>query len=444
MLGLISYFLIIGVMLLMLWKHPAIALAGVLCMFGLEQWGQATHPFFAQHQAFTNIAIGGILLLALAFKFLKGEAILADYPAVGWLTLTLFTYAFASAIWAPRPDLSLSVIASRGPYILTVVCLTPLVVSRPIDLQTSLRALILLGSFLTLLLLAFVSWESRTIVLEHGEGNPLAVSEMAGLVALAAILGNPWDKSGLWNTFKWFVVILCLFLVVRSGSRGQLIGLIVLSAACWPISRGIKNVQQFLVWIASVLILSGIAAWALKEFWGEQSDYYAGGSRWSGAAMQGAMSERFDQAIRLLGFWYSSPETIFFGLGNSASFDPRILGIYPHFVPLEVLAEEGLLGFGLYLGILLVTAKSAYRSYQNVSLTLIDRPIYAALLAMFLYTFLLSLKQGNLIGNLEPFMFAILLGKYPLMFHKADPMTRSDEAVRLHSQEPFNKQAYIR
>src|SRR5262245_27475638 len=115
MIGLIIYFAIVGGIVIALWKSPPVALAGVLCMFSLEQWGQATHPFFAQHQAFTNFTIGGILLLALATKAFKKEHLFTNYTAIGWLVLGLFGYAFVTANWAPRTDLSLNLWIRHGP-----------------------------------------------------------------------------------------------------------------------------------------------------------------------------------------------------------------------------------------------------------------------------------------------------------------------------------------
>ncbi|WHZ30327.1 MAG: hypothetical protein OJF51_005130 [Nitrospira sp.] len=412
MLGLVTYSAIVGGLVVALWKHPSIALAGVLCMFGLEQWGQASHPFFAQHQTFTNFVIGGILALGLTFKVLKGELLMANYPAAGWLVLGLFSYTFASAIWAPRSDISLNIWESRWPYVLTIVVFAPLIISNTRELLASVKALILVGALLTILLLFFVSWEARMIVLEDGRGNPLAVSAMAGLVALVVILTDPWPFSRVWNAAKWLVVGLCLFLVVRSGSRGQLFGVIGVAAVCWPISRRMENVKQFVVWTSLVLFMTGITFWALQEFWAKQENYYAGGNRWSGQAMEGAMSGRFDQGLYLVRLWFDSVETIVFGLGNSASYDPRILGIYPHFVPLEILAEEGLIGFVLFLAILYVTAQSAAKYFRQVQTDSMARSPFAALVAMFLYTLVLAFKQGSLLGNLEPFMFATILAKY--------------------------------
>src|ERR1700704_5928767 len=415
--GLTAFAVIAGGLFITLWKYPAVALAGVLCMFGLEQWGQATTTFFLQHHTATNYLIGGILVLALTVEGVKkGFSLLAGYPSVGWLTLGLFLYAFASAQWAPRSDISLDLWASRWPYVISFIVLSPLLITQSRDLQAANIGMLVFGGFLTILLLFFVEWEHRRIVLGHEFGNPLAVSTMAAMVVFIAVLADPWPESRWWVPIKWALVALCLALIVRSGSRGQLLGVIAISAACWPISRRIENSKQFLGWVCLLIFLSGITIWSLQRFWAERETYYAGGSRWSDQAMGGAMSGRFDNAILLVQHSYQSVETIIFGLGNSASFDPRILGIYPHFVPLEILAEEGLIGFALFGLVLYSTARNAFKCYSQLNATPVNRKIFAALLAVFLFTLLLSLKQGSLLGNLEPFMFAIILGKHSKIF----------------------------
>lgn len=141
--------------------------------------------------------------------------------------------------------------------------------------------------------------------------------------------------------------------------------------------------------------------------------------------MEGAMSGRFDNAILLVQLCYRSVETIIFGLGNSAASDPRILGIYPHFVPLEILAEEGLIGFALFGLVLYSTARNAFECHSQLNTTSVDRKVFAALLALFLFTSLLSLKQGSLLGNLEPFMFAIILGKQSKIFSERQDVADS-------------------
>lgn len=409
-------------------------------MFGLEQLGQASHPFFSQHQAFTNVLIGGILALAVGVRCLKGERIFAQYPGVGWIVLALFSYALASAIWVRRPELTIEIWFGRGPYVFTFLVLTPLIIASARDFEVATKSIILIGTTVTIFLLVFVSWDARSIVLEGGHGNPLAVSQMAGMVALVAILGNPWANSKIWQVVRWAVVAVCLILVIRAGARGQLLGVLIVTFVCWPISRRIQNPGQVLLMIGLIGFLAAVTSYGLQEFWAKQSSYYAGGSRWSEQAMHGAMSGRLEQALILVRLWYGSPETVLFGLGNSASFDPRVLGMYPHFVPLEILAEEGLIGFLAFLLILLATLQNIIYCYRKTRETPLERPLLAALAAMFLYALLLALKQGSLLNNLELFMFAILLGKYKRISEVSQPI---DSARRITAvSEPKSRTEY--
>ena len=429
-LGLAAYLMIVGSLFIAIWKRPAVALAGVLCMFGLEQWGQATTPFFAQHQTVTNLIIGSLLVIALVVQFgRRGAALFAGYPFTGVLTMVLFLYAFVSVQWAPRTDLSMKLWSNAWPYIVTLIALSPLVVGTTDDLQAAYKALVLIGGMLTPLLLLVVPWEGRQIVLGDEGGNPLAISAMAGMVVLILVLADPWRKSNLWVALKWTLVALCLALIVRSGSRGQLFSLLCVTFLCWPIGNQLSNPKQMAVLVCIVGFLGLTTGWALQTFWAEEQTYYAGGSRWSEQAMEGAMKGRFDDAIFLVERCYESFESIAFGLGNSAAFDPRLIGIYPHFVPLEVLAEEGLVGFVMYVAILVGTLRHARASHLHLKAAPAFRPEFAALLALFLFTSLLSLKQGSLLGNLEPFLFAILLGKYHQWLSPPSPRTEVGEAV---------------
>ncbi|MDR4485390.1 MAG: hypothetical protein R3B95_19695 [Nitrospirales bacterium] len=427
MMGLSVYAAIAGGLFISLRKHPGVALAGVLCMFGLEQWGQATTIFFAQHQTATNYLIGGILLLGLLVQAAKkGFSLFEGYPAVGWVILALFFYAFTSAQWSTRMDLSMDMWASHWPYVVTFVILSPLIITQSGDLRDANIALLVMGGALTILLLFLVNWEFRVIVLESGMGNPLAVSAMAGMVVLIAILADPWPDSKLWFPIKWGLIGLCLALVVRSGSRGQLLGTILISITCWPISRRLNNVKQFVI-LGVVVGFLGIATnWALQEFWTQQ-DYGGRPSRWSEQSVTADFSSRLKNAVHLVDLAYASPGTFLFGLGNSTSYDPRVLGIYPHFVPLEVLAEEGLIGFGLYLTILFCSIRSCIRCFRILADMPRERLLLGGLAGLYMFTLLLSLKQGSLLGNLEFFMVAIILGRYECLLSRSQKQTEAEE-----------------
>ena len=410
-LGLVTYALICVGLLAASWRHPGAAIAGVLCMFGLEQWGQATTKFFAHHQSATNLLIGGILVFALIVQFFRtGLVLFKGYPTIGWLTLAFFLYAFATIQWAPRPDLSLNLWESRWPYIVSIVMLCPLLITEERDLHAANAALALVGGTLAMLLLFFVKWESRRIVLDDVLGNPLAIAAMAGLVVVILILTEPGPRSVLWFSLKWTFVAMALALIVRSGSRGQLLGVLLVCLVCWPISRGLRNVKQFAILTLVILFISAAVGWTMQEFWG--GEVASGKGRWNEHAAQQDVSGRLANAMLMVDLASESPTTFLFGLGNSAAYDRRILGIYPHFLPLEVLAEEGVFGFVLYGIILVLTLRSCYMGLQLSQDDPDLRMLLGGLFGMYLFTVILSLKQGSLLVNLEPFMLGTCLGRF--------------------------------
>ncbi|MCC6142136.1 MAG: hypothetical protein IT389_16165 [Nitrospira sp.] len=169
--------------------------------------------------------------------------------------------------------------------------------------------------------------------------------------------------------------------------------------------------KHFVILGLVVIFLSGATGWAIQEYSSEQV-YGNRGSRWGEEGAKEDVYGRLNNAMRLVHLAYETPETMLLGLGNSASYDPRILGIYPHFVPLEVLAEEGLIGFGLYALILYYLFKSVVRSFRLIGDDQSERMLLGGLVGLCMFTLLLSFKQGSLLGNLEFFMLAIILGRY--------------------------------
>lgn len=413
MLGLSVYISIAAGLFLAACKHPAAAIAGVLCMFGLEQWGQANTTFFSSHQTATNFLVGGILLFGLALQFARrGLNVLQGYPSIGWLILVLYLYAFISTQWVSRPDISMALWESRWPYLVTMLLLGPLLIVEESDLHRASIALVLMGGTLSFFLLFFVKWEARRIVLDHGLGNPLAIAAMAGMVLLIALLADPWPQTKLWQPLRWTLIAMCLIVIVKSGSRGQLAGVFLVSVLGWPVTRGISNFKQFVLLGLATLFLATVASLTIQEFSGEQVQTYGGQARWSEQSAKEDAMGRLHNALALLRLAYSSPESMVFGLGNSSAYDPRVLGIYPHFVPLEVLAEEGLIGFSLYVLVIIAMIKILLRSIRLTSSGSRQRILLGAWGAITLFSFLLSLKQGSLLLNLEPFMLAIVLGRY--------------------------------
>ncbi len=311
------------------------------------------------------------------------------------------------------------------------VLLGPLLVSSTDDFLDAYRGLLVIGVALVFLLLLTSNWTSRGVAIAGmngriAEGNPLAVAEMAGYVLSAAILMNLKRKRLLWEILRWVVAGACLGLAAKSGSRGQFFAMMLTAAIYLPVSRRIAKPSHFMMLFVGIVILGLLGNWAFHSFSGE-------GARWHTTKMRTDMYDRVGLASELLGRWCRSPSSVMFGLGNSASFDGKIVGFYPHIVPLEIVGEEGTIGAALFVGILALCLRSFVRIYGEVRLDGVKRGVLAVLAASLFLELLLSFKQGSMIGSPFLFFFAILLGKYELVVFKEKEKKNNKQRSKRYS-----------
>ena len=402
-------------------RTPAVALVGVWCIYAIEQWAQGSNIFFIRHNSFINIVVGILVLTGVMIKLFKYHQLLKYYPKIVVPILFLFIYSFISIQWTQRIDLSYEIWSTYWPYLITFLILSPLLLTKNDEFKSVFNVFIVIGGLVVYGLLFHVEWFHRRIVFIGGRfenellGNPLAVAQMAGylfFVCMFMLRQSISDKFNyLFVPIKLMVGVICLLLIVKSGSRGQLLGLIATFILFLPLVYKLTSIKGFLLVSIFSLLIVGAIIWGLDEFWGQSSN----SSRWNQKEMETSMGGRFDNAFVLLDHWYKDPLTMLVGLGNSASYNPKIIGIYPHFVPFEILGEEGVIGFFVYILILVSIVRIGFRLFIETKGSALDRQYFTIFLSMVFYSFTISLKQGSLLGNMEFFMAAIILGKYELI-----------------------------
>lgn len=416
-------------------RWPAVAIGAMLCTYGLEQWAQSSHIIFVAHPALTNYVTGLILLMALAVSLLKGRPIFTDLPVVAWVTYALFGLSFCSILWSIYPTGSLERWMAFWPYIVTKVVLTPLLVTRPKDIQHGFMSTLALGSVILVLLFTTADWYGRSIILMGSAGvtssgqnlsNPLAIASLAGAVTLVAILMNFQGIGRAWQILRWFIAAIGLALSIKSGSRGQMIGLIFATLVFLPISRKFKSLGGFLGAATTVVFIGALTYWAFQQ--------YAETYRWDLEEMsESFVSARLMTSQILLERWVSSsPWNWLMGLGSSASFDPNLLGNYPHLVMAEVLGEEGIVGFGLFVTVIFLAFRSIVVIYPVAQPYADARGVLAALGALFVFELVLSFKQGALLGVSHMFTYAIMLGKFELVVRRQVEASQGVEIAQRH------------
>lgn len=407
-----------------LWR-PELSVTGVVCIFGLKQWGQSASSWIAAHGTFTNYAVGAIVLCALGAQLLRGQCILCNLRKEAWAVIALYCYALLSLLWTPSLDTAADLWSHAAPYLLTVVVLAPLTVNRIAQLRTSYVALAAIGGALVLVMLVFGKWGGRGLVMGSGaselETNPLAIASLAGSVATAALFIGWRRFASVGWVLRLMLVAACLAVIVRSGSRGQFLAALGALCVTLPVAFRLNQIRGFVPIVVAMVVIAGASAYAAKNYIRPDD------ARWQRGVESHAVDTRLEMGEKLLSRWSESPVSMLFGLGNSAAYDPSLLGSYPHDVALETLCEEGLLGFALYLRILWLAACGAFRALRIVREQPQRRGVLATASASFLFMLIVSLKQGSMISSAWFFLAAILLADMPALAITGEPAGDASE-----------------
>lgn len=412
MIGLAIYLGVVAVLLAGSIRRPAFALGAFLCMFGLEQWGATKISFIASHGSFTNYLALIIVMFAFGIRlFRRGGLRLINGPT-HVVVILLYMYAAATLLWTPAYDAAMEEWKAQAPYLLFSVILLPLLIQNADDAMEGLLGTVVAGAILAAALAFLVDWGYRSIESEVAAGEtirlPLAIAHLGAIMFVIALLFFRWRGPAALVALG--LVAISFILVIKTGSRGQLISMVLSAMLFLPISRGWPLSRGTLVGLAA-------AALALAAMWAFLPDLSSllstQESRFDAERAVVDYEERVAAADRLLDVYLSSGVLgLLFGLGSSASFAPQVVGFYTHIVPVEVLCELGAVGFLLFVGALGFTVRAVIRLASIMSSPQISpetRRAVACLSALALIELLLSLKQGSLVRDVNLFLFPILI-----------------------------------
>lgn len=398
----------IGMVVLISWRQPAAMLSLLVMMYSLEQWAQARGGYFSDNRQALNILVAVAIPIGVVSAFRKySPQVVLKQPAIFYLLVVLFFYAGVSWIWTPVPDVHATNWMKSGPFLLLSLIVGPMVITTYSNLSDAMRWIMIIGVPLTLLLLFTVEWTYRGLAVEGfgrgAKGNPLAIGDFGAALAITAALYYARSTRLLIAILRWGVFLLGLMLAIKSGSRGQTLSVLLVVLLFLPISRQFSSIKGFTATILTLIVIVTITV----IIWSAM----ATSDRWQFNEMtQDYSSGRLTPVLTLLNHWLQEgPIVWLFGLGQAASYDPELLGIYPHFVPAEVLTELGLIGFSLYIYILWLTLKTAINLLKKEQYNPSHRAAIVCFIALAFYAFLISLKQGSLIGSPFLFLFTMCL-----------------------------------
>ena len=418
-------------------KHPGIALGLVWCLYALEQLLQAAFPFFLVRGSLINISLFGIacfgaLTIALRTKMFAGIRL----PREAMWVLLLFGLTALSAVWAPDSYDSFRRLKDVVPYMLQFVLIAPFCVLDRNQLDKAVKVVIYFGCFI-LIGLALCPIINRGIVVDHGgvladrvDANPLAIAGFAGYVILAAVFKvyGMKRKSGFLFLVHIGIIALALLVMARSGSRGQVVASVIAMVIWLPITARVAAKRSSFLAMALVLLVCG----GLFYFVSNGAD----SARWQSEQLHDHAFGRLELASRLLEHWYDAgPMYWLVGLGTSASWSA--ISAYPHIVPLEVVAEEGLVGFGLFSAFCLAVIVGGFKMLQREEINAEDRVNLGLVLALFTFQLALLFKQGSMIGSSAFFGFGLTAGWFASHMRKEARRNRARRIFRGMVQNPY-------
>lgn len=386
--------------------RPAFSLVILIIMLGLEQWLQSKKGIFLSNPGLANLIFAAAFMFCFIIAGFRLKLGITNMPKKSMAVFLLITYALISYFWTIDHALFLEKWADSAPYILLCVLLAPLMINSVDDIQVFGTGIILVGTVVLLLLAFDTPWSYRGIELTYDvRGNPLEIGTLAGQIGLAAILMSFTGTGRLLQLFRWAVVILAVYVAILSGSRGQVLAMALCAIVFLPISRDFNMKTGCISSVIGLAAIGGVIWWGMQQV--------VGNERWQVGEMAGNYdSTRLGMAAHLTEYWLSSgPLAWVFGIGNTSSASSEVLGIHPHIVPLEILAEEGIIGLALFAAVMYWCGKSFYQCYMRVRKDARSRSALCLIACLLVYNLMLSMKQGTFLESQYLLMFSVMLLK---------------------------------
>lgn len=395
----------------------------VMLLFPLEQLLQVYLPILSTFNKVVNLTIGVLALLAVILRVSRRDRLTLGFGnRITILTFCFYVLWAVGILYSPARQELEEGFTFTVAYQVLLMGLLPLLILDIFEFRSVLPRLMVAGSIVSLLIVLNPnsSYHSGRLVLDLGTiggnvmaaGNPLAVAEMGGLIAIVAALYRPERNSQLVTVIRVIAFFTGLWVAIGSGSRGQVLAAALSGIVFFPVSRKLANPKQFVIGLFGFGVLVLGIMLVFKFAIGEQN-----AARWDPFGMLRDTTGRLDMVWTLLDHYLSSPSHWLFGLGTQAyaAYSPDE-STYVHNIAAEALCEHGVVGAAMYVTLFIFTIAAGRKLWMAYKDDPSMRSAVAVLLAICLFFLLQSLKQGSM-SYPSPFYWWIILGK--MWFHEA-------------------------
>lgn len=407
-----AFFVLIAILGLMSLRKPHYAAGIVILMFSLEQVLQSFVPLLASHTWVTNVAIGLIALGAVMARFARNEPLFEGYfNPVFLLIVGIYIYQVVSMVWSPGVETATANFRKNIPYLVLYIFMLPMLVRNIDEFAATARFIMVFGLIVVLMILlnpsaGFTGARFRVDVGVTSEvyANPLATAGTGGIVALTAVLAHFPKKSYLLLGLRIAAFGAGMAMAILSGSRGQAFGAALVIILFYPLARRIADPKQFFIVTGGFLAVVASVYFAFSLFLVSENE-----GRFTDGVSD-SLSERWDRVILMLETYINAPQSWLTGIGPGG-YNYLTGSAYTHNVPIEVFVELGLIGLTLFSTALLLIFFTWRKMFRAVAWNPPMRSAAAILAGYFFYNFLLSCKQGSIIGSVGPMAYFLIIGQ---------------------------------
>lgn len=407
----------LGIAGLMSLRRPAWAAGIVIMMFTLEQVLQSMIPVLSSHSWITNVMIALIALAAVLARFMRGEHIFEGYYSpVLILVCLIYAWQIIGIFWSPGGPYALATFKKNTPYLVLFILILPMLV-RSVDEFTDMAKFILFFGLAVVLLVLlnpsadFAGSRFRVDVGVESEtfANPLATAGTGGAVAITAVLAHFEKKSLVLLLFRIAAFCAGMGIAILSGSRGQAFGAALVIILLYPVARRVADPKQFFIVAGGFLVVIAAVYFAFSLFLvSENTGRFTSG-------VDESLSDRWNRVTLMLETYIGRPQNWLQGIGPGG-YSALTGDQYAHNVPVEVTVELGLIGLALFCCAGLII----FLQWRKVLKVVADNPskrsFVAVLAGYFVYHFILSCKQGSIIGSVGPMAQFVLIGSITYQF----------------------------
>lgn len=420
------------------------AIVLVFAYSGIEQLIESFSRFFATKSSLINIAVGLLSIWTVGRLAMFGHRPFRGYfNPTTVLVFALYSLAGFSVIYSVMPEAGMYFLKTGFPYYVLYLLLFPAMITRTSTINDMAMLMLIVGCTVMIAILLSprtVFYGARMFIdLSYSRvgadsrGNPLAIGELGGTVAIFAALMSVSRAGSLVALIRTGAVVLGLATCFLAGVRGQLVFAIVFSVAFFPLANRVKDVKQFAIRSIATGAACAVVLLVYKMFLSGSESV----ERFSAQQLAGGFEARTYFLTESFKAYMERPANFLQGLG-AGSFSALVRHdsdgyLYPHNLLIDVLMHQGLLGFGITAVVFILVARSALVLVQRARQDLVNRNSVAITLALTGYVTMISMKQGTFLLYPLPFYMFLVLVK----MHKLSDYELAEARAQAGWDDPF-------